>query len=259
MGWSSCVVPEDGGGVEAEGGADGGGAACDGNEEGGEDDDGEQDGDEPRGGDGGGGCSGERGAGGEDARAEQVGEGGAEEVAEDAAEDGEQAGLGVEEQGDGGFAGAERAHEADLAAALEDGGGHGGGDGEAGGEQGGGGDEPHEAGDAGEDGAFGLLDAADLLGVGAGDGFADLVGDGVGVGAAVPDLVLLGGRGCRGRRRAKASSGLVRAEISTREIGIWRRLQRSAAEQSAKRHRDIVVRLVAVLERCRQPARSVQS
>ena len=41
------------------------------------------------------------------------------------------------------LAGAEGAHEADLAAALEDGGGHGGGDGEASGEESGGGDEPH--------------------------------------------------------------------------------------------------------------------
>ena len=55
------------------------------------------------------------------------------------------------------LAGAERAHEADFGAALEDGGGHGGGDGEAGGEESGGGDEPHEAGDAVEDGAFGLF------------------------------------------------------------------------------------------------------
>ena len=93
------------------------------------------------------------------------------------------------------FAGSEGAHEADLAAALEDGGGHGGGDGEACGEERGGGDEPHEAGDAFEDVAFGLFDAADLLGVGSGDGFADLVGDGVGVGAAVPDLVIFGGEG----------------------------------------------------------------
>ncbi len=106
--------------------------------------------------------------------------------------------------------GSEGAHEADLGAALEDGGGHGGGDGEAGGEEGGGADEPHEAGDALEDVALGLFDAADLLGVGAGDGFADLVGDGVGVGAAVPDLVLLGGEGVGvsgGRRRLRGWCG----------------------------------------------------
>ena len=119
------------------------------------------------------------------------GEAGAEEIAEGSGEDGEQAGLGVEEEGDGAFAGSERAHEADLGAAFEDGGGHGGADGESGGEQGGGADEPHEAADAFEDVAFVLLDAADLLGLRAGDGFANLVGDGVGVGAAVPDLVLL--------------------------------------------------------------------
>ncbi len=40
-----------------------------------------------------------------------------------------------------------------------------------------------------------MLDAADLFGLCAGDGFADLVGDGVGVGAAVPDLVVFGGEG----------------------------------------------------------------
>ena len=40
-----------------------------------------------------------------------------------------------------------------------------------------------------------MLDAADLLCCGGGDGFADLIGDGVGVGAAVPDFALFGGEG----------------------------------------------------------------
>ena len=109
--------------------------------------------------------------------------------------DGEEAGLGVEEGSDAAFACAQRAHQADFCAAFEDGCRHRRADGDSGCEQGGGGDEPHQAADAFEDGAFGLLDLADLLGVGAGDGFGDLVGDGVGVGAAVPDVVFLGREG----------------------------------------------------------------
>ena len=43
-----------------------------------------------------------------------------------------------------------------------------------------------------EDGAFGLLDLTNLLGVRAGDRFLDLVRDGVGIGAAVPNVAVLG-------------------------------------------------------------------
>ena len=183
--WSG-IGSEDVRGVEAQGGADGGGAAGDGDEEGEGEDDRKEDEVE--------GC-GAGAAGREDAGAEPGGEEAAEQIAAGAGDDGEEGALDVEEQSNGAAAGAERAHEADLAAALQDGRGHGGGDGKAGTEEGGGGDEPEQAGDAAEDIAFALLDLAELGGAGAGDGFADLVGDGVGVGAAVPEIALLGREG----------------------------------------------------------------
>jgi hypothetical protein len=69
---------------------------------------------------------------GEDSCSQPRSQPGADEVAESSGEDGEEAGLGVEEQGNGSFAGPERAHEADLAAAFEHSRSHGGADGESG-------------------------------------------------------------------------------------------------------------------------------
>src|ERR1035441_8840450 len=173
---ASGVRSEDGGRVEVQGGPDGGRAATNGDDECEAEDyreehwiEGGGDGREVSGRGGGG----VRGSGGEDAGAEPGGQAGAQQVAEGSGKDGEQADFGVEEQRDGVLRRAERTHEADLLAALEDGRSHGGGDGESGGKQGGAADEPHQAGDALQDDALGLLDAANLLRVGAGERLLD--------------------------------------------------------------------------------------
>src|ERR1035441_1842 len=164
---ASGVRSEDGGRVEVQGGPDGGRAATNGDDECEAEDyreehwiEGGGDSREVSGG-GRGGCV--HRSGGEDACAEPGGQTGAQQVAERSRKDSEQADFGVEEQGDGALRRAERTHEADLLAALENGRGHGGGDGESGGKQRGAADEPHQAGDALQNNALGLLDAADLL------------------------------------------------------------------------------------------------
>ena len=86
-------------------------------------------------------------------------------------------------------AGAESFHQADLAAALENGGGHSGRDGEGRGKERGQRDEQHQTLDAREYGAFVLGDLANLLGVRVRDRFLELVGDRLHVGRAVPAIV----------------------------------------------------------------------
>src|ERR1700721_987977 len=67
-----------------------------------------------------------------DTRAEPCRQTRACEIAKTTGEDGEEACLGVEEEGDGTFAGSKGAHETDFAATLENGGVQGAGDGDAG-------------------------------------------------------------------------------------------------------------------------------